>query len=228
MLIEVCVDRVDQALAAIEAGANRIEMNCALDHDGLTPAAMSCRWLKDNCDVPVVAMLRIHDRGFVYSDAEQKLMREECLELLDSGVDGIVYGSLMPSGEVNESQVREIIELCGDREVVFHRAFDQIDDQLSAMSQLAKLGVSRILTSGGASTAEEGIGRLKQLVEKATDCIEILPGAGVNASNAIRILRETGATQVHGSFRGGMRGEVNVAELRQCVELIQEFQSGSL
>ncbi len=54
---------------------------------------------------------------------------------------------------------------------------------------------------GQAPTAEAGIPLLRELVEQADGRIIVMPGAGVSPQNVARILRETGATEIHGSLR---------------------------
>jgi copper homeostasis protein len=199
--LEVCVDRVGDALKAAAAGATRIEMNCALELDGLTPPPASCQWLKQNCDVPIVAMLRPHHRSFTYSTSEELGILRDCQLLLEAGVDGIVFGSLDDSGRIAIPLLQKVMALCSGRQLIFHRAFDCLKEPLIALEQLMECGVHRVLTSGGAPTAEAGIEQLTKLVEISAAQIEILPGAGVSSRNARRILTETGCSQLHGSLR---------------------------
>lgn len=98
--LEVCVDQVAHALVAEAAGATRIEINTALELDGLTPAAASCAWLKAHCGLPIVAMLRPHARSFVYSVTEELSLLRACQSLLEAGVDGIAFGSLAPNQKI--------------------------------------------------------------------------------------------------------------------------------
>jgi copper homeostasis protein len=65
------------------------------------------------------------------------------------------------------------------------------------METLAGLGIRRILTSGGKSTALEGIAMIRELVRKSAGRIIIMPGSGINETNAELILKETGATELH-------------------------------
>ncbi len=199
--LEVCVDRVAHAVLAETAGATRIEMNTALELDGLTPSSANCMWLKANCSLPIVAMLRPHARDFVYSATEELTLLRDCQSLLEAGVDGIVFGSLDADQNIATPILRKVMALCAGHEVIFHRAFDQVLDQFSALEQLIECGVRRVLTSGGAPTAEAGIERLQKLMEQSAGQIEILPGAGVNSSNAHRLATQLGCRQLHGSFR---------------------------
>lgn len=199
--IEVCIEHPSDAVVAQQAGATRIEINAALQLDGLTPSLGTCRWLKANSQIPIIAMVRPHGDSFVLNALDQEIVLTDCHLLLASGVDGLAYGALTEHGTLNVAFMQQVAELCGDHELVCHRAFDRLADQRRGLEQLIDCGVRRVLTSGAATTAEHGIKRLGQLVEWARDRIEILPGGGINAENAHRILKLTGCTQLHGTFR---------------------------
>ncbi|MGH7735128.1 MAG: copper homeostasis protein CutC, partial [Gemmatimonadales bacterium] len=81
--------------------------------------------------------------------------------------------------------------------VTFHRAFDVIRDRSTALEALISLGVDRVLTSGGAVTAEAGIRALQALVRQATDRIMILAGGGIRPANVVRIVETTEVHEVH-------------------------------
>lgn len=198
--LEVCVDRVEDALAAVQAGATRIELNSALACSGLTPSLASCRWLVQHCAVPILAMLRPHDVGFAYTETEQELMLQDCELLLETGIQGIVSGALNQLGQIDSTFVSRLVETTGSREFVFHRAFDQLPDQYLGLEQLVACGVTRVLTSGGSPSALEGSERLRALVQTARERVEILPAAGINSTNVREIIERVGCTQIHGSF----------------------------
>ncbi len=200
--IEVCIEHPGDALVAQLAGATRIEINSALRLDGLTPTLGACRWLKANCSLPIIAMLRPHNDSFVLNALDQRIALADCELLLSCGVDGVAYGALDENGDLQLEYFRQIAKLCGERQLVCHRAFDRLQDQQRGLEQLIDCGVQRVLTSGGAATAEQGVTRLRELVEWSRGRIEILPGAGINARNAKRIIEQTGCTQLHGTFRG--------------------------
>jgi copper homeostasis protein len=85
--------------------------------------------------------------------------------------------------------------------VTFHRAFDMCKDHYKALEDIIEIGCDRILTSGGKSTAMEGVTVLNHLVEKAAGRISIMPGAGVNEANVADLVRFTKVTEVHSSAR---------------------------
>lgn len=58
-------------------------------------------------------------------------------------------------------------------------------------------GVERVLTSGQAVNAVEGIPVLKKMVMYCGSRLSVMPGAGVSPENAAQIIRETGAREIH-------------------------------
>ncbi len=200
-LIEVCVESVEAAKIALEAGADRLELNSQLRLDGLTPTPKECEEVRRLCAIPLVAMLRPHAQGFIYDRETQKMIFRELDGLLSAGVDGIVFGALSAEKAIDIQLMRAVRARCEGVELVMHRAFDQVDDQQRELCVLVELGVDRVLTSGGMPTAEAGVAQLRKLIEWSRDRIEILPGGGVRSENAQHILRITGCQQLHGTFK---------------------------
>lgn len=202
-LIEVCVESVEAAKIAFDAGADRLELNSQLQLDGLTPTPELCEAVKRKCAIPLVAMLRPHAHGFVYDREIQRSILRDLDRLLSAGdVEGIAFGALSTENAIDIQLMQAIRASCDGVELVMHRAFDQVADQQDRESRvLIELGVDRILTSGGMPTAEAGVDQLQKLVEWSRNQIEILPGGGVRSENASHILRITGCQQLHGTFK---------------------------
>lgn len=205
-IIEVCVESLEAAEIAIDAGADRIEINSNLAADGLTPDFKILPILTRQYATPIVAMLRPHANGFIYSAADRKRIEEDCLRLLECEVAAIAFGALNSNGELDLPLIERIQELARGRELVLHRAFDLLVDQFQALDQLIELGVPRVLTSGGAPSAEAGMDQLRRLVDHSRGRIEVLPAAGIHLHNAQRILTYTGCSQVHGTFKRRVHG----------------------
>ena len=55
----------------------------------------------------------------------------------------------MPMAAIDTTRCGKMLELAGGKQTVFHRAFDVVRDPLSGLDQLADLGFTRVLTSGG-------------------------------------------------------------------------------
>ena len=197
ILIEVCCGSADDAIEAEKGGAARVELNSSLFFGGLTPSLGSVIEAKNRLDIPVIVMIRPRGGGFCYTQAEMAVMLHDARLAIEYGADGLAFGILTQDGLIDRDRCRQIVELVGDKEAVFHRAFDVTPDPLEALDQLVELGIKRILTSGQAPSVPEGAGLLKELIGCAGDRIEILPGGGIRHHNIQEIIEQTGAKQVH-------------------------------
>lgn len=202
-IIEICCGSYYDALAAYKGGAKRIELNSALYLGGLTPSLAALTLTKANTDLKVICMVRPRGAGFCYNAQDFEVMKEDTKILLEHGADGIAFGCLNEKGNVDVEQTKEIISIIKSygKEVVFHRAFDCVKDPYQAIETLIELGVDRILTSGLKAKAMDGIDLIKDLQFKYGDKIELLAGSGMNATNAKKMMDETGITQVHSSCK---------------------------
>lgn len=198
--IEVCANSVQDCLVAQNEGADRIELISASYLGGLTPTLTVLNMaLENGVEIPIMAMVRPRGGGFCYSEIEKEQMFREARELLEHGAKGIVFGFLNESRRINWEETEKMIKLCKsfEAESVFHRAFDCSDEPENNIQRLIELGCTRVLTSGLGANVNKGVELLKQLQEKFGDKIEILAGAG----NIEYIIKETGVTQVHGTFK---------------------------
>jgi copper homeostasis protein len=197
VLLEVCVDRLEDALLAKIAGADRIELCGALELGGLTPSIGLIKEVIAATGPDVVVMVRPRAGGFDYDDDELRVAWRDAECALAAGAAGLVFGCLYPDGEVNTAACRTLVRLAGDKTTVFHRAFDFVPDVQVALDELIGCGMTRILTSGRQPTALAGAALIKQLVATAAGRIEVLPGGGVTADQAAKLLTATGCTQLH-------------------------------
>jgi copper homeostasis protein len=79
--------------------------------------------------------------------------------------------------------------------VTFHRAFDMTRDLLESFAALERLGLERVLTSGGAASARAGIPMLATLVRRAAGHVTILAGGGITGDNVGEIVAATGVRE---------------------------------
>ena len=84
-------------------------------------------------------------------------------------------------------------------EKVLHRCIDLTPDPVEAVETAIALGFDRILTSGGALRAVDGIGKLKAMFDRARGRITIMPGAGITAENIGALQALLPLTEVHAS-----------------------------
>ena len=198
--LEVCCGDLQSVRAAIEGGAHRVELCEALELDGLTPSEAMME-SAIGMGIPVQVLIRVRKGDFVYSKDEICKMQNDIRLARKLGAAGVVIGALMPDGSIDEEAIRCMMDEAEGLSVTFHRAFDVCRKPEEALEKIISIGCHRLLTSGQATTAEQGIPMLKKLVEQADGRIIIMPGAGVNPQNASRILEETGALEIHGSLR---------------------------
>ncbi|MGH7584877.1 MAG: copper homeostasis protein CutC [Gemmatimonadales bacterium] len=221
-LLEACVDSLPSALAAESGGAGRIELCERLDVGGLTPAPALVAALVACLRIPLVILVRPRDGDFVYDRAERAALGEGIRVAQELGARGVAIAALHPDGSVDADLTGKLVELARPLEVTFHRAFDACPDQIGAIEILVGLGVKRVLTSGGARTAELGIGRLRELVQASGGRATILAGGGVSPGNALRIVRETAVREVHAhSALLGPSRVTDPALVRTLVESLQ-------
>lgn len=212
-VVEICCGSYYDAKQAFLGGAERIELNCALQLGGLTPTAATLKLVKEEFPgLKVVAMVRPRGAGFCYLDEDIKVMKAECEALLDHGADGIAFGCLNIDGTINQAQNQSMMDIIRSygKEAVFHRAFDCVADPYKTMDMLISMGVIRVLTSGMKPKAMDGIELLRELERSYGQKIQILAGSGVNAANAGRLMDATGVTQIHSSCKDWLKDKTTV------------------
>jgi copper homeostasis protein len=189
MTLEVCIDGLDTLVLARKYGAKRVELCSALELGGLTPSLGMVECCIEASGIEIHAMLRPRGGHFVYTQMEMEIMRKDMDAMAQVGIHGIVFGCLNERNEIDTEACRFLIAHAKDLglEVTFHRAFDMLNDPEAGLEELIELGFDRILTSGGESKANDGLGLIKRCVEIADGRIQIMAGSGVNASNALHI-----------------------------------------
>ncbi len=204
VLLEVIVSSLDDARAAAAGGADRFELCSGLALGGLTPSLGLLQLLKEEISTPTVFMLRPREGGMCYARGELSSIDRDAELALEAGAEGLVVGFLTPDGEVDVPQCRDFLRRCSrvaaGRQWVFHRAFDVLRDPDVGLEQLIDLGFTRILTSGRAARAFDGLREIRRMVELADGRIEILPGGGIRLDHLAQVVRETGVNQVHMSI----------------------------
>lgn len=202
-LIEGCVDSFASAMAAIQGGADRLELCGALVIGGVTPSPALFRQVRETWAGKIHVLIRPRFGDFLYTRREGEQMEEEISAFRDLGCDGVVIGALTPDGELDGDLLGRLMARAGDLSVTLHRAFDMTRDPVEAMEAAVDLGVQTILTSGQAPSAAEGTACLKTLHEKAAGRIHIMAGSGVKAENILPIHERTGITTFHTTGRKG-------------------------
>jgi copper homeostasis protein len=217
VIVEACVDAIDAALEAERGGAGRLELCGELLQGGVTPSAGLIGAVRERVRIPLFVLIRPRTGDFLYSADEREVMLRDIALTKSLGADGVVIGALTADGDVDIETTRVLVEAARPMKVTFHRAFDFARSQDAALDALMELGVDRVLTSGGASSALEGAAALKRLTERAGDAITILAGGSITASNVADVVRLSGVREVH--LRAAMRVESAMTHRRGGVTL---------
>jgi copper homeostasis protein len=205
--LEICVDSVAGARAAIAGGADGIELCSALELGGLTPSAGLVRALvamARPAGVAVRAMVRPRAGGFAYDRDEITTAIGEARALLDDGVDGLVFGAAR-GGRLDRSAIEMWREGIGERaaKLTLHRAIDLTENPVASVNEAIALGFDQVLSSGGAASAWDGRETLARMVGAAERRCRIVAGAGVRPEQVGALVAAIGCRSIHASARSG-------------------------
>jgi copper homeostasis protein len=201
LILEVCVDSVDSAIAAERGGAHRVELCSNLFEGGVTPSAGLIDAVRRALSIDLYIMIRPRGGDFHYSKDEIDVMEHDIVVAKERGANGIVLGMLKVDGDVDVEGTRRLVDVCVPLGVTFHRAFDMSADLFRSLREVCDAGVHRVLTSGGKQTAAEGAEVLAGLVKAANGAPVIVAGSGIDETNVGALIEKTGVRQIHATLR---------------------------
>ena len=213
-VVEICVEGVTSAIAADYGGANRVELCENRAIGGITPSAGAIVIACGSLAIPVHVLIRPRGGDFVYNRNEFEVMSSDII-FAKTWAHGVVTGMLTRKGTINRKYMAELIEDARPMSVTFHKAFDEIHDPFKALDDLIELGVDRVLTSGAASTAREGVSLLGQLVEYAGKRIKIVAGGSIVEEDIGPLVR-AGIEEIH-------VGSAVVADNKTSTDLVRRL-----
>lgn len=199
--LEICASSIQSVLNANKAGAHRIELCSNLEQGGITPSYGLIKQAVLQSEIPINVLIRPRAGNFVYDEDEIRIMFEDIQMCKQLGCYGVVVGVLTETNAIDTKCLRELVTHAHPLPVTFHRAFEDCNDKTRALEDIIAAGCTRVLTSGGVSSAEQGIDVLRDLVKLAACRIEIMPGAGVVPANVAKIVEYTGAREIHASAK---------------------------
>ena len=196
--VEIAVTSHTGARVAAESGAARVELCSALELGGITPSAALLR-LAVAEGIPVHALIRSRPGDFVYDADELRLLADDAAFAVEAGASGVVIGALTAEGGIDLVAVERMAAAARAVDpgvaLTFHRAIDQTANPAGHLGELFDLGIRRVLTSGGASSASAGSAVLAEMVA-ADSGLEIMAGGGV-LPHQIAALARLGVDAVH-------------------------------
>lgn len=200
VLLEQCCCDAEAVRRALERGAGRVELCERIDLGGITPRETLIRDAV-SVGLPVNVLVRPRGGDFVFTEDEVLAMLESIELCGRTGAAGVVVGALHEDGSVDMDTMKRLVHAARSHglSVTFHRAFDVCAEPQVALEQIIELGCDRLLTSGQAATALEGVGLIAELVRQAAGRLIVMPGAGVRPSNLEYVREKTGAVEFHGT-----------------------------
>ena len=178
MQLEIAVQNAAGARIASEADVDRVELCSALSLGGVTPSAGVIEAVVAVARCPVHVLVRPRPGDFGYSPDEVAVLLADVRRAVSAGAAGVVVGALA-DGAVDAEILARIGDAANGADVTFHRAFDLVTDPAAGLDVLAAHRVRRVLSSGAASSAVEGMPGLGRLVAIAQGRVEIMAGGGV-------------------------------------------------
>lgn len=181
--LEVCVDSIHSARAAIRGGADRLELCSALAVGGLTPYGELLEQIRRESPIPIRCLMRPRAGDFLYTPEEIEMMAMQITRLKNAGASGFVIGCLTPDGDLDGDAMLPLMEAAKGCPLTLHRAIDVSRDLEKTYADAAKLGFDTVLTSGGAGSCTAGKNNIAKLLALRDRCggPEVLIGAGVSA-----------------------------------------------
>lgn len=226
--IEICCGNINDIVNIQGLDYDRIELNSALELGGLTPSINTLKEAKKLTDKPIMCMVRTKTGDFTYTQAEKEVMYEDARLLLENGADGIVFGFLDDQKRIDIEALKIMREITRGKELVFHKAFDLIEDKIEALKILIENDVDRVLLMN--ESGEElfdAAKRIGEYMDMFEGKIQLLPGGGVNEGNILKILSLAKTGQVHGTFKETLShdGLEHIEVSRQRVKDVIEILS---
>lgn len=194
---EVAVESAEEAIAAVSAGANRLELCTDLAHGGLTPSLGLLQSTKQHVRIPITAMVRPRAGNFCYSETEILTMTLDAQQLWEFGTEGLALGVLTEDSKVDRVQCRQILREAEGLDYTFHRAFDLCPNAFEALDSIVSAGFTHVLTSGGGKSAAETSDRIQAMVEYVRGAVQIIAAGGIRSHNVADVVSKSGVNSIH-------------------------------
>ncbi|WP_298868365.1 copper homeostasis protein CutC [uncultured Microbacterium sp.] len=200
---ELAVQNIAGVRIAREVGAARVELAQALTLGGLTPSRGMLESVLEaagDAGPEVHVLVRPRAGGFHYGSDALEVMVRDVRDALSAGAHGVVVGCQQADGTLDRDGLARLVDAANGASVTLHRVIDTTPDPVASLRTARELGLRRVLTSGGASRAIDGVAVLRVLVEEAAGGIEVMAGSGID-EHSVAAIAASGVDAVHFSAK---------------------------
>ena len=232
MLVEVIATNLEEALLAEKFGAHRVELIHAFTDGGLSPCLELSREVCEALTIPVNVMVRPHGENFIYDQNDMYTINSEIDYLASkTKASAIVFGALNLANSIDYRQLELVLGLLDSSHLglTFHRAIDVANDVVGEFMELqnyAGTSLQRVLSSGGADTALNGISNLasmQRLIKHSGGGVKLLAGSGVKPINVIELLLKTQVEEIHLGTGLRVNNKLNDELFQQLFKNLETF-----
>ena len=199
LILEACVETIQQGLLAEKKHADRVEFCQRLDLGGVTPDHDLIRTVIKKIKIPVKIMIRPRGGDFIYSDSEIDRMKSDIKYCKSIGVEEVVLGVLNNDGEVDYSITQHLAKLAMPMKVTFHKAIDEVSNYMNALKTLSTMqNIDSVLSSGTKENALAGKEYIKIASEEFSETLNIIAAGSITNTNLKEIHSELNVKEYHG------------------------------
>ncbi|WP_433325574.1 copper homeostasis protein CutC [Spirillospora sp. CA-294931] len=197
-LLEVIALDADDARAAEDGGADRVEIVADMAADGLTPDPDAVAEIRKAADLPMRVMLRAN-AGFRTTAPELDRLRRAAENLREAGADGFVLGFLDDAGAVDVAAVSKLAAVAAPLPWTFHRALDHSADPERAWRTVRDLGggLDTVLTAGSPRGVDAGVGVLVRRAAGRPESAGLIMAGGGLRRKHVAVLAASGVGAFH-------------------------------
>ena len=226
-ILEIACFNLESAIIAANSGADRIELCVNYTAGGTTPSEKLILEVRNKIQLPLHVIVRPRGGDFVYTSDEIDAMKKTIIFCREQNIDGVVFGCLTITNQINVSVCEELAKLAKPMRTVFHRAIDQCQDLFSEIQKLINIGFSGVLTSGGEQSAVEGKNSIAALNKYFKNRIIIMPGGGIRSSNLADIINTTCCNEYHSAAINNKSFSCDSEEIKQLKIIFSKLTKSS-
>jgi len=222
MIIEICATSLKSIINAQNAGANRIELCQEYLIGGITPSLTFTLESIQNSRIPINILIRPRGGDFIFTDEEFDIMIKSIHNFKNYNINGFVVGFLNENNKLDSNRLAQFRDITKGYELIFHRAFDYLNNQDESLELLIENKFDRILCSGSTTDSEQGLKRLIYLKKRSNERISIMPGGGVNLRN-FNLFKASNFNEIHlSAIDKNISLDSNYDIIRQIVEMSKQ------